>query len=199
MEEFNNVPEVSDDGKFQKTWNYIEKTKKHTINHTIILTKDRYTHQTEINTASHAMKSRTDLALKNVQSVETFYGISRNIGLAVLLFALAVIGLVLAFAMDDGLVLGLVMTLIFGGLGVLILLRVKPAFMLQFNTVGHLESNGVVHGNVPAAMGAKARVGGLFGLIGNLFGIFKPKYKFEMSPEVGYEIVNTIGPFLFEE
>ena len=210
MEELNNTPEVetaaevSANGKFQKTWNYIEKTKKHTINHTIILTKDRYTHQTEINTASHAMKSRTDLRLKDVHSVDTFYGLSRNIGLAVLLFVVALLGLI-GGIIAESFAIGLVAALIFGGLGAWVLLRVKPAFMLQFNTIvlGHLESNGVTHGNVSAAMGAKARAGGIFGLIGNLFrsifGMFRPKYKFKMPPEVGYDIVDTIGPCLFEE
>lgn len=210
MEEFNNVPaeetaaEASPAGKFQKTWNYTEKTKKHTINHTIILTKERYTHQTEINTASHAMKSRTDLRLKDIHSVDTFYGLSRNIGLAILLFVIALFGLIGGIVIE-AVVVGLLIALIWAGLGVWVLLRVKPAFMLQINTIirGHIESNGVTHGNVSAAMGLKARAGGIFGAIGHLFrslfGIFRPKYKFKMPPEVGYDIVDTIGPFLFEE
>ena len=216
MEEFNNVPaaetaaEVSPTGKFQKTWHYTEKTKKHTINHTIILTKERYTHQTEINTASHAMKSRTDLSVKNVHSVHTFYGLSKNIGLAILMFVLAAIAVIAAIVtIGDSTGTGIVLLLvgaIFGIIGYFVLRRIKPAFMLQINTVilGKMETNGVSHGNISAAAGANAsRGGGLFALIGNLFrSIFsfaKPKYKFEMPPEVGNDIVDTIGALLIEE
>ncbi len=212
MEEFKTTTEgdVSPTGKFQKTWHYTEKTKKHTINHTIILTKERYTHQTEINTASHAMKSRTDLSVKNVHSVHTFYGLSKNIGLAILMFILAVIaviGAIASFSDSTGLGIALLFVgVLFGVIGYFIYRRIKPAFMLQINTVilGKMETNGVTHGNISAAAGVNASHGsGLFALIGNLFrSIFsfaKPKYKFEMPPEVGNDIVDTIGALLIEE
>ena len=62
-----------------KTWEYTEIANKHVINHTITLTKDRFTHESKINEAAQEMRQRTDVSLKNVNSVNTYYGLTRNI------------------------------------------------------------------------------------------------------------------------
>ena len=220
MAEFNEVAgaEVSPTGKFQKSWHYTEKTNKHTIYHTISLTKERYTHETEIKHASHAMRSRTDISVKDVHSVHTFYGLSRNIGLAVFMWIIAALFFIFSIMQfasgaesngeGSGAVFGIVLLVVaalFGLIGYLIFRRIKPAFMLEINTVlglGQIQNNGVSYGSVAAALGSAPKKRGffsaLFAPIRKLFS-GKAKYKFEMPPEVGHDIVDTIGPLLIEE
>ena len=199
-------------GKFKKTWCYTEKTNKHTIYHTISLTKERYTHESEIKEVSHAMRSRTDIRMKDVHSVNTFYGLSRNIGLAVFMwilaafFLLAGIGSFLGGVAEggsrgnsSGVAMGIIMVVVaafFGVIGYSIYRRIKPAFMLEINTVlgpGSVQSDGVSYGSIAAALGANAS-SKRRGLIRA-----KNKYKFEMPPEIGHDIIDTIGPLLIDD
>ena len=225
MAEFNEVAgaEVSPTGKFQKSWHYTEKTNKHTVHHNISITKERYTHETEIKQASHAMRSRTDISVKDVHSVHTFYGLSRNVGLAVFMWILAALFFIFSITQfmsgsgaegsrggdNSGAVFGIILLVVaalFGLIGYLIFRRIKPAFMLEINTVlglGQIQNNGVAYGSIAAALGASTAkrrgfFAALFAPLRKLFG-GKAKYKFEMPPEVGHDIVDTIGPLLIED
>ncbi len=198
MEEINLEKVVS----ATKTWQYNEVTNKHVTHHTITLTKDRFTHEAQINETAQAMRQRTDVSLKNVNSVNTYYGLSRNVigaviagVMAALFFIIAIIGLT-GETKAIGIV-GLVFSLGFALIAYLIFKKIKPSFVLEIETIinnGILSSTSLAYGNATVNLGKKK------GLLSFLFKRKRSnKYKFEMDPVVGNDIVDTIGPFLFDK
>lgn len=184
-----------------KTWQYKEITNKHVTNHTITLTKDRFTHESQINEAAQAMRQRTDVSLKNVNSVSTYFGLTRNIIGAIiagifslLFFVVSIIGF-----SNDTTVLGIIGLVLCFGLAFvayLVYKKIKPSFVLEIQTIinnGILDTTSLSYGN--ATMNLSKKKG--------IFSLFKRnksnKYKFEMDPAVGNDIVDTIGPFLFDK
>lgn len=187
-----------------RTWNYTEVTNKHVTHHTITITKDRFTHESEIKETAQAMRQRTDLSLKNVNSVTTYYGLSRNLIGAIIAAIFAVLFLVVAivgFASDEDMVVlgvvGLIASIIMALAAYLIFKRIKPSFILEIETIitnGILKTTSLSYGNATIDLGKKK------GIFSFLFKRNKStKYKFEMDPAVGNSIVDTIGPFLFDK
>ena len=186
-----------------KTWNYSEVTNKHVTHHTITLTKDRFTHESEIKETAQAMRERTDVSLKNVNAVTTYYGLSRNIVGAIIAAVFAVLFLVIAiigFASEDMVVIGvigIILCLVLALVAYLIFKKIKPSFYLEIETVinnGILRNTSLAYGNANINLGPKK------GLFSFLFKRNKStKYKFVMDPAVGNDIVDTIGPFLFDK
>lgn len=186
-----------------KTWNYSEVTNKHVTHHTITLTKDRFTHESEIKETAQAMRQRTDISLKNVNAVTTYYGLSRNLVGAIIAAVFAVLFLIIAivgFTSEEMTVLGvvgLIFALILALVAYLIFKRIKPSFYLEIETVinnGILRNTSLAYGNATINLGPKK------GIFSFLFRRNKStKYKFEMDPAVGNNIVDTIGPFLFDK
>lgn len=220
MEEiFTTQPEAEVQDTNSKTWAYSEKNNKHVTKHKITVTKNRFTHEAEISEAAQAMRQRVDISLKNVTSVNAYYGLSRNIRAVIILVLLAVVSLIGgAVAMFSGKALVgigvavIVLAALFGFIAWLVYRKIKPAFVLEIDTVlpaGTVKSNALEYGSASTKIGKKRH-----SLIFYLFLIvFWPlgvlyvlthrskgnKYVFEMSPEVGNEIVDTIGAFLIEE
>ena len=195
-----------------KTWAYSEKNNKHVTHHEIAITKNRFSHTSEIKEVKQAMKTRTDINIKNVHSVNTFYGLSRNVIAPILLAILAVACIALAFIIKGtaALAIFLVLAVLFAGFAIFIFTRIKPSFYLEINTIipnGTCSSDSLAYGNANVNVGKK-RHSILFylllivffpiGIIYLLKGKKSNKYKFMMDPEVGYEIVDTIGPMLID-
>ena len=177
-------------------------TNKHVTHHTITLTKDGFTHESEIKETAQAMRQRTDLSLKNVNSVTTYYGMSRNIIGTIILALLSVLFVIVAivgFANDTAAVgvVGLIASIIMALVAYLIFKRIKPSFILEIETIitnGILKTTSLSYGNATIDLGKKK------GIFSFLFKRNKSaKYKFEMDPAVGNSIVDTIGPFLFDK
>ena len=197
-----------------KSWSYSEKAAKHTIYHTISVSKERFTHEQQIKEASQAMRKRTDVSLKNVNSVSSSFGLQRNIKATVILAVLAAlaffIGLIQLFdSTGFGIVL-IISAVILGALAFLIYRKVKLTFMLEIETVhtGNLKQSGLSYGNTEIDFG-KSKHSLLFYLalivifpLGIIYLITTTKsnniYKFEMDAEIGNEIVDTVGAMLIE-
>ena len=135
-----------------KVWHYTEKNEKNVIHHTLSLTKDRLIHRAESAQSKHSTKQRTDIALKNVHSVNASYGYARNVGLAMFLgimsFLCLVAGIVLFIkniAAIGGALLGA--TVIFGIAAFLVYKKVKPSFVLEICTIGAITSDLLAYGN----------------------------------------------------
>ena len=201
-----------------KTWTFSEKTNKHVTNHKITVTKQRFTHEAEFTKASQSMRQRVDVSLKNVTAVDAYYGLSRNIRAVIILIALAAVSFIGAIAMftSEGLAAGGAVLLVVAALFVLIAWlvyrKIKPAFFLEIDThipAGSVKNNTLSYGSASSTIGKKRHslifylflivfwpIGVLYVLTHRSKG---SKYVFEMAPEVGNEIVDTIGAFLIEE
>ena len=241
-----------------KTWHYREKNKKHTVEHTISVSKDRFTHRADMVESKVSIKQKTDINLRNVHSVNACYGSQRNIPLAILLALLALASLVLSiylFSDDEGTlgVVAIVAAITLGICAFIVFKTVKSAFYLEINTVGAVTNSTLAYGNSTgsgktganhkastpkmfvgfAAIAALAyyliqngdnlsymirhREPGLIipvVAIGIIIWAFSNKsnkaansasssettsgYKFEMDPETGNEIIETIGALIID-
>ena len=205
-------------GTASKTWQYTEQTNKHTTHHTITLTKQRFTHEAQIKEAGQAMRQRTDLSLKEVNSVSTYFGLSRNLVATILMVVLAVISVaaaIILLANEAPAVVGIiffVLAILFGVVAFLIYKKIKPSFTLEIETIirnGLLKKATLSYGNATVNLDKKkpSPIACLFMIIIFPVGIIYlltrnnkgGKYKFIMDPEVGNEIVDTIGAFLMDE
>ncbi len=211
------IVEQGAQAKLSKTWTYTEKLNKHVTHHTLSIQGKRFSHQAEIKEASQMMRQRTDFNLDNVRAVNSYYGLSRNIVLTIILAILALAGLVLAvvgIAGDAGialLIVGLVVAAVFALLAVLVYRKTKPAFILEIETavpMGETKTNSFAYGSASINFGKK-RHSFLFYIflivlfpIGILYLLFHSKgnkYKFAMDAETGLDIVDTIGQYLIKE
>ena len=201
-----------------KVWEYSEQTNKHTTYHTIIVTKQRFTHEAQIKDAGQAMRQRTDLSLKEVNSVSTYFGLSRNLVATILMALLAALFLVVAIAAlatDSSVAIAVVMlvlAILFVVLAILIYKKIKPSFTLEIETIirnGLLKQSTLSYGNTAVTLDKKkpSLLTYLFMTVVFPIGIIYlltrkskgGKYKFIMAPEVGNEIVDTLGAFLMDE
>lgn len=136
-----------------KEWSYTEKNEKCTIKHTLSLTKDRLVHRAENNESKQAVKQRTDIALRNVHSVNASYGYTRNLGLAVLLGILsflALVGGIVCMTQELPAAIFVVLFVVAVGFGVgayLVYRKVKPSFVLEICTIGTITSDLLAYGN----------------------------------------------------
>ena len=195
--------------KIPKSWSYTEKTRKVTTDHTLIVSEKRLSHLVEAKSAATTSRQRTDIRLDHVYSVSSGYSISRNIpGIIIaclLIAAFAIISMICFTNENTGLgVVFLILAAVFVWIAVIISRRIKPSFVLQIDTVlprGQLVSNGFKYGNPQFTFGASAAkvAEKFFNAIRRLFGAKVRKYKFIMSPEVGNEIVDTIGAYLIKD
>lgn len=135
-----------------KTWSYTEKNEKNVIHHTLSLTKDRLIHRAESAQSKHSTKQRTDIALKNVHSVNASYGFARNVGLAIFLGVMSFIfltaGIVLFIKNITAIgAAALAVGVIFGIVAFFVYRKVKPSFVLEICTVGTVTSDLLAYGN----------------------------------------------------
>ena len=214
MEELNNTP-VQEDFSC-KTWNYAEKLNKHTVHHTITVTKTRFTHEEELKEAAQASRTRTDVALKNVNRVNTYYGLSRNIKLVIILALIALFSFAFGIysLIEESeiavVAIFIVLALILALVAFLVFKKIRPAFILEIETVirGQLYDTSYAYGSASVNFSKKKH--SLFfylflvvvfpvGLFYLIFHSKKNKYKFYMDPQVGNEIIDTIGPLLIDD
>lgn len=162
------------------------------------------------------MRQRTDFSVKNVNSVNTYYGLSRNIKLVFILafatFCLVVMGFSRLFSRNriGGAAFPVIMILIGVALGVLayfVYKKVKPTFILEIETYlpnSVIRNNAFQYGNATVDF-SKKKLSILHYILvfPALFSLLKKsksnKYVFVMEPEIGNDIVNTLGPFLLEK
>ena len=199
-----------------KTWKYSEKNNKHVTHHTITVSKERFTHEAEIKEASQAMRQRSDFSVKNVNFVNTYYGLSRNIKLVFILvlatFCLVVMGFSRLFSRNriGSAAFPVIMILIGVALGVLayfVYKKVKPTFILEIETYipnSVIRNNAFQYGNATVDFSKKKHSILHYVLVfPALFSLLTKsksnKYVFVMDPEIGNDIVNTLGPFLLEK
>jgi len=199
-----------------KNWYYTEKNNKHVTYHTISVNKDKFTHISEIKEASQAMRQRTDINVKNVNSVSSYYGLSHNLSGAILCVVFAILSLFAAVFSFLGkvAVLGIILIVVAALLGVLayfVYKKIKPTFVLEIETIvqnGTLKKNSLAYGNAVVDTSKKHHSFFFYLLLVIVFpvGIIYllsrskgNKYKFEMDPAVGNEIVDTIGELLIEK
>lgn len=219
MEEIiTNQAEVEVSASNSKTWTFTEKTNKHVTQHKVTVTKNRFTHEAQFTKASQSMKQRVDVSLKDVTAVDAYYGLSRNIKGAIILAVIALfafIGAIFMFTKEGGVGSGaalIVVAALFVLFAWLVYRKIKPAFFLEIDThipAGTVKSNALSYGSANSTIGKK-RHSLIFYLflvviwpLGVLYVLTRrtkgSKYVFEMSPEVGNEVVDTIGAFLIEE
>ena len=205
--------------KFTKTWNFVEKQNRHVTHHTFSICGKRFTHQAEIKEASQAMKQRTDFNLDNVKTVNSYYGLSRNIALVVILAVIAAFALIFALVGigtggEEAAPVSIVFIIIAALLGVVAFLvykKIKPAFILEIETVipkGQIVSNRFAYGSATINFGKK-KLNPIFylflivcfpiGIIYLLTHNKSNKYIFEMDEATGMEIVDTIGEYLIKD
>ena len=198
-----------------RTWNYSEKNNKHVTYHTITVNKKRFTHEAEVKEAAQAMRQRTDISLNNISAVSTYFGLSRNIVAVVLCVIFAVLSLVLGIVgfSKDVAVLGVIGLILFIGLLIIayfVYKMIKPAFVLELETYipqSTLRKHSLSYGNASVDFSKKKHSPVFYvflvvffpaGIIYLLTRGNKNKYKFVMDPEVGNNIVDTIGPLLMD-
>lgn len=191
-----------------KTWSYTEKTRKHTVHHTISVTKDRFTHESQVDELSQKMRQRSDVRLDNVNAVHTYFGYKRNILAIILcvLFAIASFIFMIHHFVSEQTGFGFVFLILLVAFSLIIyfLFKKRPSFVLEFETVipyGTLCAKKLAHGNPTIIdLGNKKR-NPILALITWPLHFFARSgvYKLEMPIEVGNEIVDTIGAFLIEK
>ena len=209
--------------KFSKTWNYVEKQNRHVTHHTISICGKRFSHQAEVREASQAMKQRTDFNLDNVKSVNSYYGLSRNMAAVIICALIAVIAIVAAIGVFAGSAASgeeemapvafvfVIIAALFGVLAFFIYKKIKPAFILEIETVipmGQIVSNRFAYGSATVDFGKKKHspIFYLFLIVCFPVGIIylltknkSNKYIFEMDEATGMEIVDTIGAYLIKD
>ena len=194
----------------EKSWSYSEKTNKVETNHTISIKGNRFTHTAESKNFSNNVKYREDINLEHVYSVRSCYGQARNMLAVILLGILAAVALIASLVMfgdNDTTVVGVILILVAAGLGFLAYLmykRIKPSFMLEINTVipkGQLVSTNLMYG-APGVNFGPANPKNIFAvLFAPLLNLFKQRgrYRFEMDPATGNDIIDTIGEMLINK
>lgn len=204
----------------ERSWCYTEKHNKHITHHTLTIKGKRLTHTTEIKERARAMKSRKDINLENVVSVNTFYGMSRNFVAVVILalFTIAFVGAALCGRIESGefgvlSIVCLVCAIIFFVLAIIVSRKVKPTFFLEIKTVyrGTIQDHSVSYGNVVEEKSGLAQqlikfVIGLvllpltilYLVIKSIFS-GKAKHVFAMDHKTGMDIVNTIGDYIIKD
>lgn len=190
-----------------KSWNYSEKVGNHTIEHTISISKERFTHESQIKESTQAMRQRTDVSLKNIYSVNSYYGFSRNAKGTFILIMLAGACLMTSISafVESIIELGFILLLLGIGFSVLAFLtyrKIKLAFILEFETIinnGTIKQCGLSYGNASINLNNKGPKFFLFRFFYNIFHRKGRKYKFIMDEQVGNEIVDTIGVMLMEK
>ena len=206
-----------------KTWNYVEKQKRHVTHHSITLTGKRFSHAAEVREAGQAMKQRTDLNLENVKAVNSYYGLSRNIAAVIILAILAFVAFFGALAMvqvaidewdsemEPAAFLFFIIPVLFIIFACNAYKKVKPAFILEIETVvpmGQVVSNRFAYGTATVDFSKKKHDVLLYvflivcfpiGIIYLLSKSKNNKYIFEMDEATGMEIVDTIGALLIKE
>ena len=215
MEE--NYTYISEGSSPSKSWSFTEENKKHVTYHTFTIAGKRFSHQAEVREAAHSYRQRTDFNLDNVNSVNSYYGLSRNVVGTAILAILAVAGFAggiygLFSDMGPASFAILAVGALFALFSYLTYKNASPSFMLEIETVvpqGQLKKQSFAYGNADASFGKKGPglIGGLFLLIffpiGILYLISRSnkgnKYKFKMDEQTGLEIVDTIGARLIEE
>lgn len=204
----------------EKSWSYTEKHNKHVTHHTLTIKGKRLTHTAEIKERAKAMKSRKDINLENVVSVNTFYGMSRNFVAVVILSLITAICVGMALtcvAMTGGFgaaaIACLIGAAIFLILAIIVAKQVKPTFFLEIKTVyrGTIQDHSVSYGNVIedktglAQQLIKFVIGLIFLPITIIYFIFKSafgskaKHIFAMDHKTGMDIVNTIGEYIIKD
>lgn len=192
-----------------KSWSYTEKTRKVTTEHTLIVSEKRLSHLVEAKSAATTIRQRTDIRLDNVYSVKSGYAVAKNLTGIIVACVLALVSLITAIVMfanestGFGVVL-LVVAVIFGLIAFFISKRIKPSFVLEIDAVlprGQLINNSYAYGNAPFRFGATtaAVAKKAVSFFRRLFGANGTKYRFIMSPEVGNDIVDTIGEYLIKD
>ena len=213
---------ASDSGeKLCKSWSYTEKNKKTVTYHTLSIKGKRFSHLAEIKDPANTMRQRTDFNLDNVRSVNSYYGVSRNMGaviIAAVIAALLLIASIIIFAAGEGggnifAIVLLAIALICGVVAFFAYKNIKPTFILEIETVvpmGQITTNSFSYGNADVNFGGKKKISILKIVLSIIFlpitiiaFLFKSKnnnkYKFEMDVETGNDIVDTIGAYLIEE
>lgn len=219
MNEIINEVKNTDSEKLCKEWHYTEKTNKTTTYHTLSVKGKKFSHVSEIKEASLTMRQRTDFNLDNVRSINSYYGLTRNMASVILCAIIAVIALIAAIAMFAAksvvvvAVVMLVIAALFAFIAYLNYKNIKPTFTLEIETVvpmGQIATNSFAYGNANVNFGGKGNKISLgkaimkiiflpFTIIGSIFKSNANKYKFEMDPEVGLDIVDTLGDYLIKE
>ncbi len=148
--------EIMLDADKEKTWHYKQVAdKKGTIEHTISVTKELFTHKSEIKGKKLAIKERTDISLKNVRSVRACYGMSRNLGLVIFFAMLAVFAVFAVFYMvtreDSGTLsptslLLLLSGVVFAIIAIVNYRKITSVFLLEISTVGEVATDGFAYG-----------------------------------------------------
>ena len=183
-----------DSPKVNKTWEYKEKINRHTVHHTLSLREDKLTHISEMKEVAQNMRTRRDIKLSDVRAVHTYYGMSRNLALAIVLalfgviiFLSAIVTMGASGEFSSGAIL-LVLGAGLGGLAYWVYTRIRPSFVLEIEM--YIPENmeideGLAYGNAGIRFGK-----GLFGAV---------RYKLVMDPETGHDIVDHIGAYLIGE
>jgi len=197
MEEFvkMQVPqEKAEPKRTYRVWHYKVEKNRHEIKHTICIHDGVFTHVTEMDELGQTMKQREDVRIEDVCSVTSYFGISRNIGLVILLGLLGVLGIVGGIVMMcmTAVKLGLIALLfglIMGGLAYLVFRCVRASFILEFDTViprGTLKNTELAYGNAVIST-RRTRFSQFWR---------RRRYKLYMPVEVGNDIVESIGELL---
>ena len=202
-------------GKINKTWHYAEKMNKHVVEHTISVNGNRLTHVSEVNELSQAMKQRSDISLKNLRAVSSYYGFSRNLVAVIILALLAAAFLIIGFALMDSAGFGIFLVMfvfaaIFGVIAYILYTIKKPSFVLQIETYDNAKyvvDERLAYGNTSISFGKKKLsykqilIMVIIPIIGICYLLFRSKkkgnkYKFMMDPETGHDIINTLGELI---
>ena len=196
-----------------KSWTYTEKNNKTTTYHTISIKGKKFSHIAEIKETARTMRQRSDFNISNVRSVNSFYGTTRNMFGVILCAILAAIAVIVAIVMltDDNTGLGIGLLVLGGILGFaafMIYKNIKPSFYLEIETVvpmGTLTTNTFIYGNPETDFNKDTKSNVIIDFFKTLFRpllrLFKRrgnKYKFEMDPETGLDIIDTLGDYIIQ-
>ena len=190
--------QVEETASADKTWYYKEKNLFRERRHTISIHNGIFTHQTEINSRRLTMKQRDDIRIEEVCSVNSYYGRSRHLVLAILLavigglnliggFAAIIAAIILEASIIPGL-LSVAAALVYGLLSFLFFRWVRTSFYLTFDKaipIGYKQRNYMAHGR--PVLGR---------IIGRPYHVYCRRYWLKMPEAVGYSIVESIGELM---
>lgn len=209
--------EKTSSGKIHKTWHYAEKVNKHVVEHTIAVHGNRLTHIAEVNELSQAKKERSDISLKNLRSVSSYYGYSRNLVAVIVLGLISLFFLIMSFSMLGGeggfgiFAVMFIVAAIFGVIAYLLYTIKKPSFVLQIETYDkarHVMHEKISHGSVGVSFAQQKLSYPQIALmiiiwpIGLIYLLTRTKrkggnkYKFMMDVETGHDIIDTLGELI---
>ncbi len=200
-----------------KTWHYSEKVNKHTKHHTLTISKDRITHQVDLNEHSQKMRHRTDIKFANVFAVRSYFGISKNIKAFIFFLLIALAGIALAItglANEENALLGsgIAAFVIFLIVAIIMFKKIKPAFMLEIQSYepeNPIKKNSLSYGSVKIDLSKKSPFLYYFLLVvffipfGLLYLLFfkgkgGTKYRFVMDEQIGFDVVDTVASILLD-